>query len=63
MQLDVEVERAELRAAEALARLAEVELERAKRLRESGNVPQSDLDRAVGVSVELTSAEFGLQLR
>ncbi len=47
VQLDVDVEHAELKAAQALARLAEVELERAKRLRESGNVPQSDLDRAV----------------
>lgn len=47
VQLDVEVERAELKAAEALARLAEVELERAERLHKSGNVPQSDLDRAV----------------
>lgn len=47
VQLDIKVEEAELRAAEALARLAEVELERATRLRKTGNVPQSDLDRAV----------------
>lgn len=47
VQLDVKVEVAELKAAEALARLAEVELERAQRLRKSGNVPQSDLDRAI----------------
>lgn len=47
VQLDVKVELAELKAAEALARLAEVELERAQRLRKGGNVPQSDLDRAI----------------
>jgi len=47
VQLDVKVEQAELNAATALASLAEVELERAERLRESGNVPQSDLDRAI----------------
>lgn len=47
VQLDIGVEQAQLKAAEATARLAEVEFERAKRLRESGNVPQSDLDRAI----------------
>ncbi|MFP4156843.1 MAG: efflux RND transporter periplasmic adaptor subunit [Opitutales bacterium] len=47
VQLDVEVERAQLRSAEATVRLAELEYQRAKRLRESGNIPQSDLDRAV----------------
>ncbi|MEM8867540.1 MAG: efflux RND transporter periplasmic adaptor subunit [Verrucomicrobiota bacterium] len=46
VQLDIAVEQAQLKAAEASARLAKVELERATRLRESGNVPQSDLDRA-----------------
>jgi membrane fusion protein (multidrug efflux system) len=46
LQLDAEVEQAELKAAQAVARLAEVELERARRLRESGNVPQSELDHA-----------------
>jgi membrane fusion protein (multidrug efflux system) len=46
LQLDAEVEQAELKAAQAVARLAEVELERARRLRASGNVPQSELDRA-----------------
>lgn len=47
VQLDIKVEQAELQAAQALARLAEVELERAQRLRKSGNLPQSDLDRAI----------------
>jgi len=46
VQFDVGVERAELKAAKATARLAETEFERAQRLRESGNVPQSQLDRA-----------------
>ena len=63
VQLDVEVERAELRAAEALARLAEVELERAKRLRESGNVPQSDLDRAVAEAQRAKAQVDNLQAR
>jgi membrane fusion protein (multidrug efflux system) len=47
IQLNVAVEMAQLRAARASARLAAIEYERAKRLRESGNVPQSDLDRAI----------------
>jgi membrane fusion protein (multidrug efflux system) len=47
VQLDVQVERAQLRAAEAIARLAEVEYERAKTLRSSGSVTQSQLDRAI----------------
>jgi membrane fusion protein (multidrug efflux system) len=47
VQLNIKVEQAELKAAEAVARLAEVELERAQRLRKGGNVPQSDLDRAI----------------
>ena len=47
IQLDINVEQAQLKAAKADARLAEVEFDRAKRLRESGNVPQSDLDRAI----------------
>jgi membrane fusion protein (multidrug efflux system) len=46
VQLDVAVEQAQLRAHEATARLAEVEFKRATTLRESGNVPQSQLDRA-----------------
>ena len=57
VQLDVKVEKAELRAAEALARLAEVELERAQRLRKGGNVPQSDLDRAIA-DEEKTKADL-----
>lgn len=46
VQLDTAVEEAQLRAAEASARLAKVELERSERLRKSGSIPQSDLDRA-----------------
>ena len=56
VQLDVKVEQAQLRAAEATARLAELEFQRAKRLRESGNVPQSNLDRAVA-DMERANAE------
>lgn len=47
VQFDIQVELAELKASQAVARLAEVELERARRLRGSGNVPQSELDRAI----------------
>lgn len=47
VQLDIRVEEAQRKAAVATARLAEVEYERAKRLRKSGNVPQSDLDQAI----------------
>lgn len=47
VQLDISVEEAQLKAAQASARLAEVEFDRAKRLRESGNVPQSELDSAI----------------
>ena len=47
VQLDISVEEAELRAAKAIASLTVLELKRAKRLYKSGNVPQSDLDRAV----------------
>lgn len=63
VQLDVKVELAELRAAQALARLAEVELERAKRLRESGNVPQSDLDRAVAEEQRTQAEVENIQAR
>ncbi len=47
VQLDVRVESAQLKAAEATARLAEVEYERAKTLRTSGSVTQAQLDRAI----------------
>jgi len=47
IQLDISVEQAQLKSAQASARLAEVEFARAERLRASGNVPQSELDRAV----------------
>ncbi len=63
VQLDVEVERAELRAAQAQARLAEVELERAQRLRKSGNVPQSDLDRALSEEERTKAQVENLQAR
>ncbi len=56
MQLDVKVEQAELKAAEALSRLAEIELERAMRLHKGGNVAQSDLDRAIA-NEEKTKAD------
>jgi len=46
VQLDIDVEKAQLRAAEATARLAEIEFQRAKSLRASGSVPESRLDSA-----------------
>lgn len=46
VQLDVEVEKAQLRAAEASARLARTEFERAEALRRTDAVPASELDRA-----------------
>ncbi len=46
IQLDISVEKAELKAAKALAHLAKLELERAKRLQKSGSIPESELDRA-----------------
>ena len=57
MQLDVDVEKAQRRAAEATARLARTEFERARSLRESGNVPQSELDRAIA-DLERAEAEI-----
>ena len=47
IQLDVDVELAQLKSAEATARLAKIEHERTAKLRESGSVPQSALDAAV----------------
>lgn len=46
VQLDVDVEKAELRSAKANLALAEIQYLRSKRLRESGNVPESNLDEA-----------------
>ena len=46
VQLDVDVEKAQLRAALATAKLAELEYARAKSLRASGSVPESRLDQA-----------------
>ena len=57
VQLDIKVEKAQLRSAEATAQLAQTEFERASRLRESGNVPQSDLDRSVA-DLERAKAEI-----
>jgi membrane fusion protein (multidrug efflux system) len=56
VQLDVSVEQAQLRAAKADLSLAEVEFNRNQRLRESGNIPQSQLDRAVA-ELERAKAE------
>lgn len=56
VQLDIAVEQAQLRSAEATARLAEIEFQRAQRLRESGNVPQSSLDSAIA-DMERANAE------
>jgi membrane fusion protein (multidrug efflux system) len=57
VQLDIDVERAQLRAAEATAKLAELEYERAKSLRASGNVPESRLDSAAA-DLERSKAEI-----
>jgi membrane fusion protein (multidrug efflux system) len=56
VQLDIQVEQAQLRAAKADLGLAEVEFERNERLREGGNIPQSQLDRAVA-DLERAKAE------
>ena len=56
VQLDINVEQARLRAAKADLSLAEVEFKRNRRLRESGNIPQSQLDRAVA-ELERAKAE------
>lgn len=47
VQLDVDVERAQLKAAQASAKLAETELKRSERLIQSGSITQSQLDRAI----------------
>lgn len=47
VQLDVTVENAQLKAAEATARLADVEFERSNKLRKTGSVTQSQLDSAI----------------
>ncbi|HAV13951.1 MAG TPA: efflux transporter periplasmic adaptor subunit [Opitutae bacterium] len=47
VQLDVDVEQAQLRSAEATAQLATVELKRSERLLKTGAVTQSQLDRAI----------------
>ncbi|MGJ8652554.1 MAG: efflux RND transporter periplasmic adaptor subunit [Opitutaceae bacterium] len=47
VQLDVNVENAQLKAAEATARLADVEFERSNKLRKTGSVTQSQLDSAI----------------
>ncbi|MGJ8639934.1 MAG: efflux RND transporter periplasmic adaptor subunit [Opitutaceae bacterium] len=47
VQLDVNVEQAQLKAAEATASLAEVELTRSKRLISTGSITQSQLDKAI----------------
>lgn len=57
VQLDIEVEKAQLRAAEATVQLSKTEFKRATRLREGGNVPQSNLDRSVA-DLERSEAEI-----
>ncbi|NBB80192.1 MAG: efflux RND transporter periplasmic adaptor subunit [Verrucomicrobia bacterium] len=56
VQLDIKVERAQLRAAQADLSLAEIEFERNQRLRKNGNIPQSQLDRAIA-DLERAKAE------
>lgn len=57
VQLDVDVEKAQLRAAVATVKLAELEYERAKSLRASGSVPESRLDTAAA-DLERARAEI-----
>lgn len=56
VQLNIKVEQAQLRAAEADLGLAKVEFERNQRLRKNGNIPQSQLDRAIA-DLERAKAE------
>lgn len=46
VQLDISVENAQLRAAKASAKLAKVDYDRSKKLSESGNITQAQLDQA-----------------
>jgi membrane fusion protein (multidrug efflux system) len=57
VQFDVDVEKARLRSAKATLNLADLEYERAASLRESGTIPQSQLDRAVA-DLERARAEI-----
>lgn len=57
VQFDVDVEKAQLRAARATLDLADLEYERARTLRASGTIPQSQLDRAVA-DLERARAEI-----
>jgi membrane fusion protein (multidrug efflux system) len=57
VQLDVDVEKAQLRSAVATAKLAELEYERAKTLRASGSIPQSRLD-STAADLERAQAEI-----
>lgn len=57
VQLDINVEKAQLRAAEATLQLAKTEFERTKRLRETGSVPQSQLDQSIA-NLERAEAEI-----
>ncbi len=57
IQLDIEVEFAQLRAAKANATLAQTEFDRSKTLRASGSIPQSQLDSNIA-SLETANAEI-----
>ena len=57
VQLDVDVEKAQLRSAQATLKLSELEYERARTLRESGTIPQAQLDTAVA-NLERARAEI-----
>ncbi|PXA03997.1 efflux transporter periplasmic adaptor subunit [Coraliomargarita sinensis] len=57
VQLDIDVEKAQLRAAVATAKLADLEYERAKSLRASGSIPESRLDSAAA-DLERAQAEI-----
>lgn len=57
VQLNIDVEAAQLKSAEATARLAAIEYERNKRLRESGSVSQNALDTAVA-NIDRANAEI-----
>lgn len=56
VQLDVDVEKAQLRAAEASAKLAEIDFERAKNLVKSGSITEAQFDQS-SADLERAQAE------
>lgn len=63
VELDISVEEAQLRAAEAAAELAQVNLERSRELREKKTIPQADLDAAVATAKETAANVESIRAR